>query len=72
MSFQIVELELDDQDNIVRRKVLPHPCSRQEEAELKTESAARSLHESGYDPAQHCWWARDMNGQAYRFIVESI
>jgi hypothetical protein len=72
MPFQIVELELDDQDHVVRRKALPHPCATREEAELKTESAARSLHASGYDPAQRCWWARDMNGQSYRFMVEGI
>jgi hypothetical protein len=72
MPFQIVELELDDQENVVRRMSLPHPCATREEAELKTESAARSLHQAGYNAAQRCWWARDMNGQNYRFVVEAF
>jgi len=56
MPFQIVELDLDSNDNVVERKVVPYPYQTREEAVDTIESVVTRFAEAGYEPGGDFWW----------------
>ena len=70
MAFQIVELTLDADDNVIERRVVPYPYPTREEAVTAIECIVSTFAEAGYEPAQKFWWATAGNGDRMRFIVE--
>jgi hypothetical protein len=73
MAFQVVELTLDADDNIIERSAVPYPYQTREEAIDTIESAIARFAESGYEPEGKFWWALAANGKTrVRFVIEGI
>ena len=73
MPFQIVELALDSNDNVVERKVVPYPYQTREEAVDTIESVVTRFAEAGYEPEGDFWWAIAGDGETrIRFIIEGV
>jgi hypothetical protein len=71
MPFQIVELALDSNDNVVERRVVPYPYQTREEAVDTIESVVTRFAEAGYEPEGDFWWAIGGDGETrVRFIIE--
>ena len=71
MSFQIVRLELDDEDEVIARRPLqPLFDLRCDAMALAEFDAGRCDGDFGYDAERDCWWARDA-GRTFRFVIES-
>ena len=69
MSFQIVRLELDDEDEVIARRPLPLFDLRCDAVALAEFDAGRCDGDFGYDAERDCWWARDA-GRTFRFVVK--
>jgi hypothetical protein len=73
MYFQLVQLELNERDQVIGRKAGQPLYELREDAMAMAEfDAARCYGDYEYDRERDCWWARDMNGRTYRFVVESV
>jgi hypothetical protein len=72
VAFQVIELTLDANDNVVERRVIPYPYPSREEAIDTIESAIARFAESGYVPEGSFWWARAANGKCLRFLIEGV
>ena len=73
MPFQIVELALDSNDNVVERKVVPYPYQTREEAVDTIESVVTRFAEAGYEPEGDFWWAMAGDGETrIRLIIEGV
>ena len=72
MSFQVVELELDAQGNVLARKVVPYPYQSRQEAMAAVESIAAKYSEASFDEAQNHWHAVGDGGERLRLAVEEI
>lgn len=77
-QFQIVEIEIKKRGafgEVVEheRKVVPHPFKHRAEAEQMVERVAASHRGGyGYNPEHGYWWARDLRGTQFRFIIEPV
>jgi hypothetical protein len=72
VAFQIVELTLDANDNVIGRRVVPRAYPTREEAVTAIECIVSTFSEAGYEPAQKYWWAIAHDGDRTRFIIEDI
>ena len=52
MTFQIVALTLDPNDNVIERRVVPRPYPTREEAVTAIECIVSTFAEAGYEPQQ--------------------
>jgi hypothetical protein len=57
MAFQVVELTLDADQNVVDRRVIPYPYPTHKDAVDAIESVVISFPQSGYQPENDSWWA---------------
>ena len=69
-QFKLVEIEVDRHGNVVSRNVASVPFPTRAEAEAAAQRSAESLWASGFNEEHGYWWARDMRGVNYRFLVE--
>ena len=72
MAFQIVELTLDADDNVIERRIVPYPYPTREEAVTAIECIVSTFAEAGYEPTQKFWWAVADDGDRTRFIIEGV
>jgi hypothetical protein len=73
MAFQIVELIVDADHNVVERKVMPQHYMTHQEAAAAIESVVPIYAASGYEPNGEFWWAVTKDGKTQiRFIIESV
>jgi hypothetical protein len=72
MSFQVVELELDERGNEVARKVVPYPYQSREEALATVKSLAAAYSEASFDQDNNYWHAIGSSGERLRIAVEEI
>ena len=72
MSFQVVELELDAEGNVLDRKVVPYPYQNLQEAAASAKSIAARYPKVRYDPANNGWCATDSRGLPIRVAIEEI
>jgi hypothetical protein len=72
VAFQIVELTVDANDNVIERRVVPYPYPTREEAVTAIECIVSTFAEAGYEPAQEFWWAVADDGDRMRFIIEGV
>ena len=57
MAFQVVELTLDADQNVVDRKVIPYPYPTRKDAVDAIESVVTTFPQSGYQSENDSWWA---------------
>jgi len=57
MAFQVVELTLDADQNVVDRKVIPYPYPTRKDAVDAIESVVTTFPLSGYQSENDSWWA---------------
>ena len=77
MPFQIVELALDSNDNVVERRVVPYPYQTREEAVDTIESVVTRFAEAGYEPEEcflvgNCWLRRDSDEVHHRRCLKLL
>jgi hypothetical protein len=73
MAFQVVELTLDADDNVLDRRVVPYPYATREEAVDTIESALSRFADTGYDVDGQYWWAMTSDRKSpIRFIIENV
>ena len=72
MAFQIVELTLEADDKVIKRRVVPYPYPTRQEAVTAIECIVSTFAEAGYEPAQKFWWAIAHDGDRTRFIIEGV
>jgi hypothetical protein len=58
-AFQVIELSLDDDDNVIDRKVIPYPYPSRKDAVDTIECFAARFARSGYEPKGDFWWGTD-------------
>jgi hypothetical protein len=72
-GFQIVELILDPNQNVVERKAMSRPYPTREEAIAEIESVLPIFASSGYEPKGDFWWAVTQDGKRrLRWIIETV
>jgi len=52
VAFQIVELTLDADDNVIERRVVPRPYQTRQEAVTAIECIVSTFAEAGYEPPE--------------------
>ena len=73
MAFQVVELTLDADENVIDRRAVPYPYPTRAEAVETIESAISLFAQSGYEVEGQFWWAVTRDGKnRIRFIIEDI
>jgi hypothetical protein len=73
MAFQVVELTLDADQNVVDRRVIPYPYPTRKDAVDVIESVVTNFPQSGYQPENDSWWALTRDGTTLiRFAIESV
>lgn len=73
MAFQVIELTLDADDNVIERRAVPYPYPTRGEAVDTIESVITRFAEAGYEPEGDFWWAMAGNGKTrVRFIIEGV
>ena len=73
MAFQVVELTLDADKNVVDRRVIPYPYPTRKDAVDVIESVVTNFPQSGYQSESDSWWALTRDGTTrIRFAIESI
>ena len=73
MAFQIVELTLDADDNVIERKVVTERYQTRDEAVETIEIVISRFAASGYEPEGNFWWALAGEGKTrVRFIIEGV
>jgi hypothetical protein len=73
MAFQVIELTLDADDNVIERRVVPYPYQTRAEAVDTIESVIMRFAEAGYEPECDFWWAIAGKGKTRaRFIIEDL
>jgi hypothetical protein len=71
--FQIVRMALDDNGEIIARRVLQPLFELWEDAVAMAEfDASRLWGDYGWDEERSCWWATDSRGQKYRLAIEAV
>jgi len=72
-GFQVVELTLDTDDNVIDRRAVPYPYPTRKDAVDTIENFATKFAKSGYEPNGDFWWGTSGNGQTrVRFIIERV
>ena len=74
MAFQVVELTLDADQNVIDRRDIPYPYPTRKDAVDAIESLVTSFPQSGYQSDNHSWWAiiiRDGTSRI-RFAIERV
>ena len=70
MAFQVVELTLDGDQNVVDRKVIPYPYPTRKDA---VDAIETSFPQSGYQPDTDSWWVLTRDGtRRISFAIESV
>jgi hypothetical protein len=73
MAFQVVELTLDADNNVIDRKAIPYPYPTRKDAVDTIESVVRRFSESGYEPEDGFWWGLTGDGSTrVKFIIEEV
>jgi hypothetical protein len=75
MAYQVIELTLDENDNVVERRAVPYPYPypTRGEAVDTIESVITRFVDAGYEPEGDFWWAMAGNGKTrVRFIIEGV
>jgi hypothetical protein len=73
MAFQVVELTVDADHNVIDRKVIPYRYLARKDAVDAIESVMPSFSASGYQSEGDFWWAVTEDGSTrVRFIIESV
>jgi hypothetical protein len=73
MAFQVVELILDADDNVVARRAVPYPYPTRKDAVDTIASIVRRFSKSGYQAEGDFWWAITGDGMTrVRFIIEGV
>jgi hypothetical protein len=73
MAFQVVELTLDADENVVDRRAVPYPYPTRAEAVETIESLIGRFPQSGYEMEGQFWWAIAGDGKSrVRFFIEKI
>jgi len=62
MAFQVVELTLDAEENVIDRRVIPYPYPTRKDAVDAIESVVTSFPQSGYQSDNDSWWALTRDG----------
>jgi len=57
MAFQVVELTLDADKNVVDRRVIPYPYPTRKDAVDAIESVVTTFPQSCYQSENDSWWA---------------
>jgi hypothetical protein len=70
-AFQVIELALDEDDNVIDRRVIPYPYAIRKDAVDTIESFATRFAQSGYEPNGDFWWGMDGKIRT-RFVIERI
>lgn len=73
MAFQVVELTIDADNNIIDRKVSPHRYTMHRDAVAAIESVVAAFPSHGHHENGNFWWVVTEDGKTQvRFIVESV
>ena len=73
MAFQVVELTLDADDNVIDRRAVPYSYPTREEAIDTIESVLTRFAKGGYDREGNFWWAIAGDGKTQvRFLIEGV
>ena len=73
MAFQVAELTLDADDNVIDRRAIPYPYPTRAEAVDTIESVLSRHAESGYETEGDFWWGTPGDGKTrIRFVVEGV
>jgi hypothetical protein len=73
MAFQVVELTLDADQNVLDRKVIPYPYPTRKDAVDAIESVVTSFPKSGYQSDNDSWCALTRDGRSrIKFTIEPI
>ena len=73
MAFQVVELTLDADQNVVDRRVIPYPYPTRKDAVEAIESVVTSFPQSGYQADTDSWWVLTRDGtRRISFAIESV
>ena len=73
MAFQVVELTLDANQNVVDRRVIPYPYQTRKDAVDAIASVVSSFPQSGYESDNDSWWAITRDGTPrIRFVIEPV
>jgi hypothetical protein len=70
MAFQVVELTLDADENVIDRRAVPYPYPTRAEAVETIESVISRFARSGYEVEGQFWWAITRGNNRLRFIIE--
>jgi hypothetical protein len=74
-AFQVIELILDKDDNVIDRRAVPYAYPTRKDAVDTIESCVRRFTQSGYEPDGDFWWGITEEGKSkskVRFIVERV
>jgi hypothetical protein len=72
-AFQVVELTIDTDDNVIDRRAVPYAYQTRKDAVDTIESCVRRFTQSGYEPDGDFWWATPGDGKSrVRFIIERV
>jgi hypothetical protein len=73
MAFQVVELTIDADHNVIERKVIPYRYTTHREAAAAIESVVPTFSAYGREETGDFWWAVTADGKTQvRFIIESV
>jgi hypothetical protein len=70
MAFQVVELTLDADENVIDRRAVPYPYPTRAEAVETIESVISRFAQSGYEVEGQFGWAITRGNNRLRFIIE--
>jgi hypothetical protein len=71
-AYQVVELDLDEHDELIERKLVALPFGRILEAVDHIKTVISRYEHSGYNENDGSWWAYADNGDRTRFVIEGI
>ena len=72
-AFQVVELAIDANDQVIDRKAIPYPYPTHKDAVDTIESLATKFAEFGYETKGDFWWGLAADGKRkVRFIIEPV
>ena len=72
MAFQVVELTLDADQNVIDRRVIPYPYPTRKDGIDAIESVVTCFPRS-YQPENDSWWALTRDGTSRnRFTIEPV
>jgi hypothetical protein len=71
MLFQLVEIELNDNGQVIAETRTQPLFELHQDAMAMAEFAAARCHgDYGYDAGNDCWWASRDDGRMVRFVVQ--